>query len=595
MKVTFILLGRSGNNIFQYCMCKLFTIKYGHVYQPYKYLTDSEKQNSIEVTDANASEILGQCNNSIYSANIICNGYFQQSDYYISYREQLMEIIYNNNMDYWYCDNHVQYVNMVFNSKHSIPDLTVDDIVMSLRLDDFIQLPDPVSDIIPPSYYLNIIESRNFNRLIIVCDTIRHDWERKYLEFFNKWSPTLIQKDIYHDCALYREAPYLIHSNSTLSWIMSFFSKIPKIRYIPKTYHYRGQSLNCIDIEDVLCDVKTLTHNEVYTLDYKFTKLRNIYPLSYSIPDECIVDSIPEKFNTIAKLIPGDISTYSFTFSQEREYNEMYRQSRFAYTQKKGGWDALRHYEILANGCIPIFKDLDILPKHSMTSFPKNLILAANNELLPWQDTTASSASSHDTIQTYNKYVDLLLCHMRKHCSTSSAAKYILETTNNMHCKNILLIKGHSGINYTREFSWIGLKRYIQSISGIAVEYPKISVLYEPIDTSESAKKYHGNGFTYSNRLKDDYNYTHDQIINGIQNKFWDLIIYGKVGPDELFEGSHPNMPLWEHVFKRYSKNEIIFLYGGDECIDLTTKNRYSDHILHHSQFAHCFVRELNI
>ena len=86
---------------------------------------------------------------------------------------------------------------------------------MSLRLDDFIQLPDPVSDIIPPSYYLDIIESRNFNRLIIVCDTIRHDWERKYLEFFDKWTPTLIQKDIYHDCALYREAPYLIHSNST--------------------------------------------------------------------------------------------------------------------------------------------------------------------------------------------------------------------------------------------------------------------------------------------------------------------------------------------------------------------------------------------
>ena len=70
------------------------------------------------------------------------------------------------------------------------------------------------------------------------------------------------------------------------------------------------------------------------------------------------------------------------------------------------------------------------------------------------------------------------------------------------------------------------------------------------------------------------------------------MIIYGKVGPDELHEGSHPNMPLWEHVFKRYNKNQIVYLYGGDECIDLTYDNRYKEHIMYHSQFAHCFIRE---
>jgi hypothetical protein len=67
------------------------------------------------------------------------------------------------------------------------------------------------------------------------------------------------------------------------------------------------------------------------------------------------------------------------------------------------------------------------------------------------------------------------------------------------------------------------------------------------------------------------------------------------VGPDEGWEGSLPTMPLWDRVFPKYRKNEIVFLYGGDECIDLTYENHYKQHILYHSQFAHCFVRELNM
>ena len=83
------------------------------------------------------------------------------------------------------------------------------------------------------------------------------------------------------------------------------------------------------------------------------------------------------------------------------------------------------------------------------------------------------------------------------------------------------------------------------------------------------------------------------RIIEKIKNREFDLIIYGKVGPDELHEGSHPNMPLWEHVFEQYSRDEIVYLYGGDETIDMRTDNKYSRHILYHSRFAKCFVREL--
>lgn len=71
------------------------------------------------------------------------------------------------------------------------------------------------------------------------------------------------------------------------------------------------------------------------------------------------------------------------------------------------------------------------------------------------------------------------------------------------------------------------------------------------------------------------------------------MIIYGKVGPDELLPGSIPNLPFWDCVFKRYSRDEIAFWYGGDGMQDMTHLNRYSDHLARNCQYARCFVREL--
>jgi hypothetical protein len=329
-------------------------------------------------------------------------------------------------------------------------------------------------------------------------------------------------------------------------------------------------------------DVLTIINQDVNNILIKY-----IHPLPYCIPDECIVDEnvLDKKHIIIADLIPNEPLTYRFAYNQEHEYNAMYQESLFAYTIKKGGWDCLRHYEILANGCIPIFKDLSKCNKYTLASFPKELIINANKNLLPWKK---------EYKDLYNYYIKQLLNHVKEKCSTSATIKYFLSNILIKTPKNVLLITGHLGINYTRETFWIGMKRYIQSINGIAVEYPKINFLYEDYG-KENAKNLYGCGFTYSRKLKNDYEFTESEIINKIDTKFWDLIIYGKVGPDELLEGNHPNMPLWEHVIKKYNKEEIIFLYGGDECNDITYNNRYKDHIMHNAQFGHCFVRELNM
>ena len=313
-----------------------------------------------------------------------------------------------------------------------------------------------------------------------------------------------------------------------------------------------------------------------------------IHPLSYCVPDENIVDfhSIKDKKHIIiSDIIPGDNLTYRFGPDDEKEYNEHYQESFFAYTNKKGGWDCLRHYEILANGCIPIFKNLDNSPKYTLTTLPKDLIIETNQKLLPYKNNYK---------EVYYEYAYKIIEHVKNNCSTSATAKYFLEKMRHIqNIKNVLLITCHKDVNYTRELFWIGMKRHIQSLKGVAVEYPKIDFLYNTY--SENKKNLYGYGFNYAKKLTDDYTFSNDEIIEKIKNHFWDVVIYGKIGPDELLEGSMPHLPLWDHVYNNYKKDQIVFLYGGDECIDLTYDNKYSRHILHHGQFGHCFVRELNI
>ena len=49
----------------------------------------------------------------------------------------------------------------------------------------------------------------------------------------------------------------------------------------------------------------------------------------------------------------------------------MYSNSIFAITNKKLGWDCLRHYEILMNGCIPLFFNIEDCPKLILKTLPK--------------------------------------------------------------------------------------------------------------------------------------------------------------------------------------------------------------------------------
>lgn len=104
-----------------------------------------------------------------------------------------------------------------------------------------------------------------------------------------------------------------------------------------------------------------------------------VYPISFAIPKNKIIKDT--SFNPeflLSPLIPGKLKTY--IYEDELSYYNMYQNSIFSLTYRKAGWDCLRHYEILMNGSIPIFLNIEKCPTFTMWNFPKKIIFDINNK-----------------------------------------------------------------------------------------------------------------------------------------------------------------------------------------------------------------------
>ncbi len=146
-------------------------------------------------------------------------------------------------------------------------------------------------------------------------------------------------------------------------------------------------------------------------------QFRDVFrPVSFGIPEEVIVDRLPEnKERRLAFIIPGKVETY--IYKDEKSYYGGYQKSVFGMTCKKCGWDCLRHYEILANGCIPYFPDIAECPPDTMVFFPKALVRYGN--LL------YEKGASDGECEELNRR---LLEYTRKFLTTKFMAEYLLSS-----------------------------------------------------------------------------------------------------------------------------------------------------------------------
>jgi hypothetical protein len=283
-----------------------------------------------------------------------------------------------------------------------------------------------------------------------------------------------------------------------------------------------------------------------------------VYPISFSIPESKIIKDIPKKKKILAINIPGDFKTYIFT--NENSFNKDYQNSICGVTQKKGGWDCLRHYQILANGCIPYFIDLENCPTTIMTHFPKEIIIKAMNEV------------KSGTLN-YNTTIALLLEYTRNNLTTKKMAEYVLRSIH-ITPKNILFLSGRDNPDYLQSLIFIGFKE----LYGLqCVEFPKKD-LEHIYDDYEDSTHLCGKGFSYTNIIPANQK-TDIPTRDDIKNKKYDLIIYGN---------AYNERPFWDLVNIYYKPSEIVLLCG-DDAHDVTNCFVYT----HGNYGYHSFIREL--
>lgn len=257
---------------------------------------------------------------------------------------------------------------------------------------------------------------------------------------------------------------------------------------------------------------------------------KTVFPISFSIPECKIINHNPEKTKKIATVDPRDTSSY--IFKTETEYYKDYQKSVYGKTCKKGGWDCLRHYEILANGCIPLFEDLESCPKNTMTHFPKELVKKAMTE------------ENFNTTQ--------LLNYTRQHLTTKAMAKYILSTIGRSDVKSVLYLSQEIEPDYLRCLTLHGFK---ELFGKECHDYPCIPHLYTDYANPQNL---YGRGMTYTclldkSTMRDD---TLDSTVEqDIISHRYDIIIFGSV---------HRGTPFWDIVNESYKPHEIVLICGED-------------------------------
>lgn len=280
-------------------------------------------------------------------------------------------------------------------------------------------------------------------------------------------------------------------------------------------------------------------------------------PMQFSIHESKVVSTIPKKDRDFAFIVPGDFSTY--IYNDEQSYYQDYQRSLYAVTRVKGGWDCMRHYEILANGCIPYFVDIDACPEQDMIFFPKGLVKEAMN--LPGVSYLRIDHELFDRTR-YDAILKQLLDYTRKHLTTRAMAQYLLNTIGYKGTGKVLMLSGSTYPDYARCLTLTGLR---DVLGDRFIDFPKIEHLYK--NYIGNIRSLYGKGMSYTQVL-DDTSIDRKDILFRIFTKEFDVIIYGSV---------HRGLPFYDVVSKIYTEDQIVYICGEDNhpCEYLTAAKKW--------------------
>ncbi|KAJ9466023.1 hypothetical protein DIPPA_09796 [Diplonema papillatum] len=350
----------------------------------------------------------------------------------------------------------------------------------------------------------------------------------------------------------------------------------------------------------------------------------DVWPVGFTVPGHRYVGSLPWKEQDFADLIPGNGATYTHKQNSkgepDTEYFQSYKRSFYCVTRKKKGWDCLRHYEILAAGCVPYFVDLPRLPATTMAFFPRDLVWEAMN--LPgvkFNDEKGafwykeSFSIDHDVFNTtrYYELATKIQAHARRHLTSEAMAQYILralEVSGGPTLPKRVLFINHCYHDFMADSLWSGFKEL--ELKGVL---EKVTDVVPPAHLSLGGKnsnwgKLYGHGncrfgrkvplMTSAATLKrseyyqgvqgwgnhrshnywtDDVPFDPEAMPARIAAKEFDVVVYA----------TPTRTSAWlDDVAKYYPPTSVAFLSGNDNAENLDSYAKFSS-------MGRMFVREL--
>ena len=185
---------------------------------------------------------------------------------------------------------------------------------------------------------------------------------------------------------------------------------------------YSSEQIIFIDGEDKPTILNYLLTRGRYFKRELYEENRYLLPIHFAIPEQKFVDNIEdiEKDKFFAPCNPSDKTTY--IYRTEKEYYQQYQESFFGITMKKAGWDCMRHYEIIAQGCAPYFYEIRESPYLTMHRFARYEVL----KLMQIADEYLSS--EYLDLDSYLTNLEHLFKYAKKYLTTIALAQYVIET-----------------------------------------------------------------------------------------------------------------------------------------------------------------------
>jgi hypothetical protein len=210
-------------------------------------------------------------------------------------------------------------------------------------------------------------------------DILYGDLECVYGRGFTLWSKPIL--DVPRGPAAFEETDWVIYSNyrrqQPVDWRLLVRNKdtAPRVIYVD----------GCDD-NNVEPGVRPFFKRELFQAE------PGVFSTGFGIPDRLIRPLAIEKKSQLIQTHVQDeefASDSGYKFTEEKDYYDDLARSLFGITMRKGGWDCMRHYEIMAAGTVVMFKNFDQKPAacapqcpHIISYTDRKDFLAKTNRLL---------------------------------------------------------------------------------------------------------------------------------------------------------------------------------------------------------------------